>query len=104
MRMRVVSLVLAGIPFLVAFCFLIALSYAEGYEGLAVLVYFVFACIGLTILSTVAVVLAFLKRQPSKLDIPSRVASIISLVLFAPVGGFGILFLMMSMVQPAVNA
>lgn len=104
-NLRVVSIVLAAIPFLVATGFLFALSVATGMDGLAVIIAFLFTCIGLAVMSGVAVVLAFLKKPPSGLDVPSRVVSIISLVMFAPPAVFAILFGIMAIVnQPVVNA
>lgn len=102
--LRIVSIVLGAVPFLVAMVFLVVLGNATGPEGFGVFFVLLFACIGLALLSSVAVLLAFLRRTPSGLDIPARVISIISAVTFIPAGGFGLILLAMTMFPPAVNA
>lgn len=104
MRMRIVSIVLAAIPFLVAAGFLLALMSSTGPEGWGVMVAFLYASIALTALGFAAIILAFLKRQPSALDIPARVISIASVFVFAPPAGFGLILGLMMMFPPAVNA
>lgn len=105
MNLRVVSIVLASIPFVVALGFLLALSVAEGLDGLAVIIAFMATCVGLAVMSAIAVILAFLKKAPSGLDVPSRVISIISLVMFAPPAAFSIIFMVMGVFnQPVINA
>jgi drug/metabolite transporter (DMT)-like permease len=102
--MRIASIILASVPFVVSMGFLVALGNASGPEGYGVFIALLYACIGLAIISAVAVVLAFIKRPPSGLDIPARVISIISLVAFLPAGGFGLLLFVMMLFPPAVNA
>lgn len=104
MRTRIVSIVLAAIPFLVALGFLLALISSTGPEGWGVMVAFLYTSIALTVLGIAAIILAFLKREHSALDIPSRVISIISVVFFAPPAGFGFILGFMMMFPPAVNA
>lgn len=102
--MRIASIVLAAIPFLVSMAFMVALGNATGPEGYGVFIALLYACIGLALLSSVAVLLAFLRRQPSGLDIPARVISVISAVAFLPAGGFGLILFVMMLFPPAVSA
>jgi hypothetical protein len=103
MRTRIAAIVLAAIPFLVAMGFLLALVSSTGPEGWGVIVAFLYTSIALTVLGFAAIILAFLKREPSALDIPSRVVSIISVVCFAPPAGFGLILGIMMLFPPAVN-
>jgi hypothetical protein len=104
MRTRIAAIVLAAVPFLVALGFLLTLLSSTGPDGWGVIVAFLYASIALAALGGVAIVLAFLKRQPSALDIPARVISIVSVVCFAPPAGFGLMLGVMMMFPPAVNA
>lgn len=101
--MRLASIILASAPFAVLIPLLGFLFSQTGPEGFGAFFLLLYACAFLTVLSAAAVVLAFLKRPASKLDSPARILSIISLVVLAFPGAFGLLFFIMSLMPPALS-
>lgn len=89
--MRIASLILSTTPFIVGFGFLAALFTSQGIEGYAVIFIGLFSCAILMLLSLTSVLLAFLRTENKKLDLPARVMSIISTIIFVPLGAIGIL-------------
>lgn len=101
--MRIASIILSSVPYVAIMPFLAMLFASTGPEGFGYLFLILYVCAGLTVLSGVAVLLAFLKRPASKLDIPARVLSIISVCVFALPGAFGALFFLMSLDSPPLS-
>jgi hypothetical protein len=102
-NMRLASIILASLPFAVLIGFLCVLFAQTGPEGFGVFFMMLYACALLTVLSAIAVVLAFLRRPASTLDRPARVLSIISVAVLACPGAFGVLFFIMSLNPPPLS-
>ena len=100
---RLTSIILATVPFVVLIPLLGFLFSQTGPEGFGAFFLVLYACAFLIVLSVIAVVLAFLKRPASKLDSPARILSIISVAVLALPGAFGIIFFIMSLNPPPLS-
>lgn len=88
---RIVSIVLAVLPFIVVAGFVVAISLAEGWVGLGYF-FLMIACIPILFLfSLTSVILAFKKTTEKRLEQTAKATSVISVLAF----GIATLFMVM---------
>lgn len=94
--MRKASLILSITPFGITIAMLSLMSYAEGFDGLRVLIFLFFSFPALMLMSITSLVLAYRKTKELTNDKAAKVMSIVSSIVFGGLGSFSLFMLLAS--------